>query len=152
VARPLPCSYDALLKSDANTVVVERRTVLERLHHGMDEARGNFCPAGSSVPSSACRAGHYCPAPAQQLPCERGHYCPAGSVHQRRCHWLASCPPGTTRPKFSYAALLLAAAVLVAAMWVWRALSIWDRAVGGSLALLLPLPLLLLPLLLPPLL
>ena len=73
--------------------------MLERLHYGQDEVHGNFCPAGSHVPSGACRRGYYCPGPAQELLCEAGHYCPQGSSQQRRCHWLAACPPGTTQSR-----------------------------------------------------
>lgn len=130
VARPLPCSYDTLLRTDSSTIVVERRTVLERLHLGQDEVHGNFCPAGSQVPSAPCKRGFFCPAPSVQVACEAGYYCPEGSTEQRRCRWLAHCPAGTARPRFSYAAVLLIAVMLAAALALWRALCAWDRSVS----------------------
>ena len=92
-------------------IPLEPVTVLQRLRDDGDPIKGNYCPAGSTKPNSACSGGSYCPNISTSILCPAGYFCKAQSIAPRKCNVLTTCPPGTESPIYSRVAFLTAGLV-----------------------------------------
>ncbi|KAL7749944.1 hypothetical protein RI367_004820 [Sorochytrium milnesiophthora] len=59
---------------------------------------GFYCPPNTAQPLYCCE-GYFCSTPDKIEACPQGHYCPQGSERPLPCHFIASCPVGTSSPK-----------------------------------------------------
>lgn len=65
-----------------------------------------------------CRAGYYCPNASSQIMCPKGYFCKNQEVAPRKCTVLAKCPAGTSVPKFSALAFVIAVVVSAGPGWL----------------------------------
>ena len=85
-------------------------------------------PQQTYMPFAFCREGYYCPEPTVQLLCPKGYYCLEGSSQPKLCKLLASCPPGTVKPRLSWLVLVLLLFLCGAVGAVWWILTSWEGA------------------------
>ncbi|KAI9599551.1 hypothetical protein BDF19DRAFT_419105 [Syncephalis fuscata] len=78
--------------------------------------KGFMCPPNTAQPFYCC-AGYYCPSPKEIEICPSGKFCPLGSVTTQGCHFLASCPEGTSTVSKFGVVILFAALMLVVALF-----------------------------------
>ncbi|KAG2499694.1 hypothetical protein HYH03_002629 [Edaphochlamys debaryana] len=126
----ITCNYETLLKTTPYMKLpLEPETVVVRLRDRRDPLRGNYCPARSVKPYEVCEAGYYCPDSSTRLVCPKGYFCKAQSTAPWKCTYLTNCPEGTTVPKLSYMALVIAGVVIVGIPLIYLLLTQLDKSV-----------------------
>ncbi|RHZ83226.1 hypothetical protein Glove_99g54 [Diversispora epigaea] len=71
---------------------------------------GFYCPENTQP--VYCCAGYYCENPKTIKLCPEGYFCPIGTVNPLSCHYMASCPPGSTSAN-KYLIGVLATAIML---------------------------------------
>ncbi|PNH10134.1 hypothetical protein TSOC_003152 [Tetrabaena socialis] len=80
------CNYSDLLSTPEALVPVDGEAdIVTRLKKDREPIRGNYCPEGSSKPSTVCAGGYYCPNASAQIICPEGYYCKPQSIYPVKC-------------------------------------------------------------------